>query len=331
MAIAKVEPLTTARALRGPVRLPPAAGDGRTSRSAASCGCRSGARRMLGVVVELAEASELPPERLAEPIEALEAGAPPELVELGLWVAREYCSTPSRGLQLVLPPGTGDRRGAAGPRERTELRAEITAAGRGGARAAASASALSQRAVLRGAARRARCPAPSWPTAVGADRADAAPARGARPGRDPRARGAPRARPAPACRGAAAPPELLPEQRSGRSRRSSPRSTARPGAAARAAPPRRHRLGQDRGLPGGGRGGAGAGPRRDRPRPRDRPDAAGRRAASGARLGDRVAVLHSALLAGRALRRVAAAAQRRGQRLRRPALGRLRAGRATSA
>ena len=62
---------------------------------------------MLGVVVELAEASELPPERLAEPIEALEAGAPPELVRLGLWVAREYCSTPSRGLQLVLPPGTG--------------------------------------------------------------------------------------------------------------------------------------------------------------------------------------------------------------------------------
>ena len=72
-----------------------------------------GPRRLLGVVVELAETSELPPERLAEPIEALEAGAPPELVELGLWVAREYCSTPSRGLQLVLPPGTGTGAAAA--------------------------------------------------------------------------------------------------------------------------------------------------------------------------------------------------------------------------
>ena len=32
---------------------------------------------------------------------------PVELVKLGLWVAREYCSTPARGLALVLPPGTG--------------------------------------------------------------------------------------------------------------------------------------------------------------------------------------------------------------------------------
>ena len=61
----------------------------------------------------MAEASELPPERLAEPIEALEAGATPELVRLGLWVAREYCSTPSRGLQLVLPPGPGPAAAAA--------------------------------------------------------------------------------------------------------------------------------------------------------------------------------------------------------------------------
>jgi len=52
---------------------------------------------------------------------------PAELVRLGLWVAAEYCSTPSRGLQLVLPPGTG----AAGQRvrSRTELRAAISAAG----------------------------------------------------------------------------------------------------------------------------------------------------------------------------------------------------------
>jgi primosomal protein N' (replication factor Y) (superfamily II helicase) len=124
--IAKVEPLTTARALRGPFdyRLPEAMADlevGSVVR------VPFGRRRTLGVVVGLAATSELPPERLAEPLEALEAGAPAELVRLGLWVAAEYCSTPSRGLQLVLPPGTG----AAGQRvrSRSELRAEISAAG----------------------------------------------------------------------------------------------------------------------------------------------------------------------------------------------------------
>jgi primosomal protein N' (replication factor Y) len=126
MTVAKVEPLTTARALRGPFdyRLPAELGEvgvGTVLR------VPFGRRRVLGVVVELAESSELPPERLAEPIEALEAGAPPELVRLGLWVARQYCSTPSRGLALVLPPGTG----AAGRRvrERVELHASITDAG----------------------------------------------------------------------------------------------------------------------------------------------------------------------------------------------------------
>jgi primosomal protein N' (replication factor Y) (superfamily II helicase) len=126
MAIAKVEPLTTARALRGPFdyRLPPTMADlevGSVVR------IPFGRRRTLGVIVGLAESSELPPERLAEPLEALEAGVPAELVRLGLWVAAEYCSTPSRGLQLVLPPGTG----VAGQRvrSRTELRAEISAAG----------------------------------------------------------------------------------------------------------------------------------------------------------------------------------------------------------
>jgi primosomal protein N' (replication factor Y) (superfamily II helicase) len=126
MAIAKVEPLTTARALRGPFdyRLPPAMADlevGSVVR------VPFGRRRTLGVIVGLAESSELPPERLAEPLEALEAGVPAELVRLGLWVAAEYCSTPSRGLQLVLPPGTGA--GGQRVRSRTELRAEISAAG----------------------------------------------------------------------------------------------------------------------------------------------------------------------------------------------------------
>jgi primosomal protein N' (replication factor Y) len=125
--IAKVEPLTTARALRGPF-------DYRLPERLAGVGVGTvlevpfGHRRVLGVVVELAERSSLPPERLAEPIAALEAGASPELVRLGLWVAREYCSTPARGLELVLPPGTATARGQLGAR--TELVAAVTPAGR---------------------------------------------------------------------------------------------------------------------------------------------------------------------------------------------------------
>ncbi len=127
MAIAKVEPLTTARALRGPFdyRLPERLGQ---------VGVGSvllvpfGRRRVIGVVVALAESSELPPERLAEPVQALAAGATPELVRLGLWVAREYCSTPARGLELVLPPSVG--RGGAGPGPRLETLAAATDAGR---------------------------------------------------------------------------------------------------------------------------------------------------------------------------------------------------------
>jgi primosomal protein N' (replication factor Y) (superfamily II helicase) len=126
MAILRVEPLTTARALRGPFDYRrPAAMEGLEVGSVVRV--PFGPRRLLGVVVELAEASELPPERLAEPIEALESGAPAELVRLGLWVAREYCSTPSRGLQLVLPPGTGT--GGRTVRSKVELRAEILPAG----------------------------------------------------------------------------------------------------------------------------------------------------------------------------------------------------------
>ncbi len=126
MAILKVEPLTTARALRGPFDYRrPEAMEGLEVGSVVRI--PFGPRRLLGVVVELAEASELPPERLAEPIEALESGAPAELVRLGLWVAREYCSTPSRGLQLVLPPGTGT--GGRTVRAKVELRAEILPAG----------------------------------------------------------------------------------------------------------------------------------------------------------------------------------------------------------
>jgi primosomal protein N' (replication factor Y) (superfamily II helicase) len=166
VSIAKVEPLTTARALRGPF-------DYRLPEAMADLGVGSvvrvpfGRQRLLGVVVELAEASELPPERLAEPLEALEAGAPPELVRLGLWIAREYCSTPSRGLQLVLPPGTG----AAGQRvrSRVELRAELAAAGEA-ALSGGERLGVKQRAVLE-ALRAGEMSAPELASAVGSDRA----------------------------------------------------------------------------------------------------------------------------------------------------------------
>ena len=125
--IARVEPLTQARALRGPFdyRVP--------ERMEAGVGSvlvvPFGSRRVLGVVVETAERSDVPAEKLVEPIEALEGGVPPELVRLGLWTAEEYVSTPARGLSLVLPPGTG-----TGARQRTRarraLRAELTPAGR---------------------------------------------------------------------------------------------------------------------------------------------------------------------------------------------------------
>ena len=126
MSVARVEPLTTARALRGPF-------DYSIPERLAGIEVGDvlqipfGPRRILGVVVEVAETSELPPERLAEPIRILGSGTTPELVDLGTWIADEYCSTPSRGLSMMLPPGTG----AAGERIRakTEKSASITPAG----------------------------------------------------------------------------------------------------------------------------------------------------------------------------------------------------------
>jgi primosomal protein N' (replication factor Y) (superfamily II helicase) len=126
--IAKVEPLTPARALRGPFdyRLP---GEMADVDVGSMLVIPFGQRRLLGVVVELAQESDVPPERLVEPLKALESGVPAELVSLGLWVAEEYCSTPARGLSLVLPPGagTGANR-SVGPRR--ALFAELTDAGR---------------------------------------------------------------------------------------------------------------------------------------------------------------------------------------------------------
>jgi primosomal protein N' (replication factor Y) len=145
--IAKVEPLLTTRSVSGPF-------DYRLPESMAEVEVGSvlvvpfGRRRVKGVVVGIAERSELPAKRLAEPIEALEAGVPPELVELGRWVGDEYCSTPARGLGLVLPPGTGSGADARRVRPLVELEVEATPEGEealtGGERLG-----VRQRAVLR--------------------------------------------------------------------------------------------------------------------------------------------------------------------------------------
>ncbi|HWC28438.1 MAG TPA: primosomal protein N' [Solirubrobacteraceae bacterium] len=98
--VAKVEPITTARALRGPFDYLCPDGVGVGSRLLVPFGRRD----VVGVVVGLAESSELPDDRLAAPRRVLDHDLPPELVDLAGWIADEYCSTPARALALVSPP-----------------------------------------------------------------------------------------------------------------------------------------------------------------------------------------------------------------------------------
>ena len=97
MDVIKVEPLTTARALRGPFdyRRP----DGVDVGSILEV--PFGRQRLKAVVTGLAASSE---HELAEPLRVLPDSVPAELVELALWMADEYVSTPARALGLVLPP-----------------------------------------------------------------------------------------------------------------------------------------------------------------------------------------------------------------------------------
>jgi primosomal protein N' (replication factor Y) len=111
-AIAKVEPMTTARALRGPFDyLLPA--ELRQGVGVGSMLVVPFARReVLGVVVGLADDSEIAHERLLAPLRALDEGPPAlpaDLVALAGWIAAEYCSTIARALTLVLPPGAARR------------------------------------------------------------------------------------------------------------------------------------------------------------------------------------------------------------------------------
>jgi len=114
--IARVEPLTTTRRLAGPFdyALPDA-----PVQVGSIVRIPFGRQALDGVVVGLAETTDVPAERLVTPTAVRPDSLPAELVDLALWMAGEYCSTPARALNLVLPP-----RG----RPRTELWAARTGA-----------------------------------------------------------------------------------------------------------------------------------------------------------------------------------------------------------
>lgn len=110
--IVQVEPLTTARALRGPfdyVRPDESVDVG------ALLEVPFGRQRLTAVVTGLVDDSE---HKLVAPLKVLPDALPPDLVDLGLWLAREYASTPARALSLMLPP--------RGAREKVQLWAERT-------------------------------------------------------------------------------------------------------------------------------------------------------------------------------------------------------------
>ena len=99
--IAQVQPLTTTRRLSGPFdyALPE-----RPVRIGSIVRVPFGRQALDGVVVGLAEHTDVAPDRLVAPTGVREDDVPEDLVELALWMATEYCSTPARALQLVLPP-----------------------------------------------------------------------------------------------------------------------------------------------------------------------------------------------------------------------------------
>ncbi len=143
-AIAQVQPITTARSLQGPFdyRL------GEELAGAVEVGSLLvipfGRRQILGVVVGLADSSEVAEGRLLEPLRLLEPGLPRELVELAEWIAAEYCSTFARALSLVLPPGAARR--LSGRKRRVVARPRHRAVGI--SRPAAPELTADQRAVL---------------------------------------------------------------------------------------------------------------------------------------------------------------------------------------
>ena len=103
---ASVYPLVTARALARPFTY---LADGLEKGSVVSV--PFGRARRRGVVVELAD--EAPPEVEPVAVERVLGFVPEPLVDLALWIADYYGSTPARALALVAPDAPAKRKGAA--------------------------------------------------------------------------------------------------------------------------------------------------------------------------------------------------------------------------
>lgn len=99
--IARVEPLTTTRRLSGPFDY---RADGLALEVGSLVRIPFGHQKLDGVVVGMTDASEVPEEKLVAPSTVRPDSIPRDLVDLALWMADEYCSTPARALALVAPP-----------------------------------------------------------------------------------------------------------------------------------------------------------------------------------------------------------------------------------
>ena len=123
--IARVQPLTRTRAVRGTFDYLLSAEQATVVGVGSVLRIRFGGQRTLGVVTDLSDTTEVDPGKLSEPDEVIESALTPELVALAEWMAHEYCSTSARALSLMLAPGAAQGAGA-----KRVLVAELTGAGR---------------------------------------------------------------------------------------------------------------------------------------------------------------------------------------------------------
>ena len=104
-----------------------------------------GHQKLEGVVVGVAETTDVPEEKLVAVTSVREDSIPRDLVDLALWMAEEYCSTPARALALrhaAAREGQDDALGRADGRRRARHRQPARAAG---AAARARPAAISRR------------------------------------------------------------------------------------------------------------------------------------------------------------------------------------------
>jgi primosomal protein N' (replication factor Y) (superfamily II helicase) len=115
---ASVYPLVTTRALARPFTYEVPDGVER----GAVVSVRLGGAKQRGVVIDVGD--EPPAGINAAPIERVEESLPGSLVDLALWVADYYGSTPGRALALVAPPKRERRKEQPSPAERDSLPGE---------------------------------------------------------------------------------------------------------------------------------------------------------------------------------------------------------------